>query len=143
MTERLTIGEGERPLPLVDDESRPFWVAGRDGMLSFVSCNACGALLHPPAPVCRYCKSGDLGRRSIAGTGVVVGYSVNHQQWDPKFPVPYAVATVAMDEDSRVRLTTNLVDVDLEDLRVGMRGRSPIRPPRGRLDPLLRSERRA
>ena len=121
MTERLTIGEGERPLPLVDDESRPFWEAGRDGMLSFVSCNVCGALLHPPPPVCRYCKSTDLGRRSISGAGIVVGYSVNYQQWDPKFPVPYVVATVAMDEDSRVRLTTNLVDIDVEDIRVGMR----------------------
>jgi acetyl-CoA acetyltransferase/uncharacterized OB-fold protein len=121
LTERLTIGEGERPLPLVDDESRAFWEAGRDGMLSFVLCHTCGALLHPPTPVCRYCKSGDLGRKSISGTGIVVGFSINYQQWDPKFPVPYAVATVAMDEDPRVRLTTNLVDVDIEDLRVGMR----------------------
>jgi acetyl-CoA acetyltransferase/uncharacterized OB-fold protein len=111
----------ERPLPLVDDDSRPFWEAGRDGSLSFVSCSACGALLHPPAPICRYCRSSDLGRRSVPGRGTVVGYTVNHQQWDRRFPPPYCLATVALDEDPRVRLTTNLVDVDTEDLRVGMK----------------------
>jgi acetyl-CoA acetyltransferase/uncharacterized OB-fold protein len=111
----------ERPLPLLDDESRPFWEAGQAGMLSFVACNSCGALLHPPAPVCRYCRSRDLSRREVAGSGVVVGFSVNHQQWDPRFPPPYCVATVALDADTRVRLTTNIVDVDTDDLRVGMR----------------------
>ncbi len=111
----------ERPLPLLDEESRPFWEAGREGVLSFVSCNSCMALLHPPAPVCRYCRSGDLGRRSVAGRGVVVGFTINHQQWDPRFPPPYCVATVALEEDPRVRLTTNIVDVEIGELRVGMR----------------------
>lgn len=121
MAQKLTMENVVRPLPLVDDESRPFWDAGRDGSLSFVGCNGCGALLHPPAPVCRYCRSGDLGRRSVSGRGVVVGVTVNHQQWDPRFPPPYAVAMVALDEDHRVRLTTNLVDVDAAEVRVGMR----------------------
>ena len=111
----------ERPLPLLDDESRPFWEAGQAGMLSFVGCDSCGALLHPPAPVCRYCRSRHLSRREVPGRGVVVGFSVNHQQWDPRFPPPYCVATVALDADTRVRLTTNIVDVDTDDLRVGMR----------------------
>jgi acetyl-CoA acetyltransferase/uncharacterized OB-fold protein len=117
----LMMDNVERPLPLLDDESRPFWEAGQAGVLSFVGCNSCGALLHPPAPVCRYCRSRDLSRREVAGRGVVVGFSVNHQQWDPRFPPPYCVATVAIDADPRVRLTTNIVDVDTDDLRVGMR----------------------
>jgi acetyl-CoA acetyltransferase/uncharacterized OB-fold protein len=121
VTDRLTMENIERPLPLLDEESRPFWEAGRDGMLSFISCNACGALLHPPQPVCRYCRSGDLGRRSVSGRGVVVGVTVSQQQWDPRFPPPYAVALVALDADPRVRVTTNIVDVDVAELRVGMR----------------------
>lgn len=120
---RLTMDGVERPLPLLDDESRPFWEAGRDGLLSFVSCHACGALLHPPGPVCRYCRSGDLGRRQVDGGAIVVGFSVNHQMWDPRFPPPYAVATVALEEDPRVRLTTNIVEVEEAELRVGMRVR--------------------
>jgi acetyl-CoA acetyltransferase/uncharacterized OB-fold protein len=118
---RFTMDAVDRPLPLVDDDSRPFWEAGQDGALSFVSCNSCGALLHPPAPVCRYCRSQDLGRRQVDARGVVAGFTVNHQQWDPRFPPPYVVATVVLEEDPRVRLTTNIVDVAADDLRVGMR----------------------
>jgi acetyl-CoA acetyltransferase/uncharacterized OB-fold protein len=111
----------ERPLPLLDDESRPFWEAGRHGMLSFACCNECDALLHPPQPVCRYCRSTDLGRREVPGDGVVAGVTVNHQPWDPRFPPPYAVATVVLNADPRVRLTTNIIDADIAGLRVGMR----------------------
>lgn len=118
---KVTMEGVDRPLPLVDDESRAFWEAGRDGVLSFVSCNSCGALLHPPTPVCRYCRSQDLGWRSVDGRGLVVGFTVNHQQWDPRFPTPYVVATVALEADPRVRLTTNIVDVAVEELRVGMK----------------------
>jgi acetyl-CoA acetyltransferase/uncharacterized OB-fold protein len=121
VTERLTMDGVDRPLPLLDDDSRPFWQAGEHGLLSFVSCNACGALLHPPQPVCRYCRSSDLGRRSVSGEGVVAGVTVDRQQWDPAFVPPYAVAVVALDVDPRVRVMTNLVDVDVDDVRVGMR----------------------
>ncbi|WP_007516218.1 MULTISPECIES: thiolase C-terminal domain-containing protein [Pseudofrankia] len=121
MTRMLTMENVERSLPLLDEESRPFWEAGRDGLLSFVCCDGCGALLHPPQPVCRYCRSTDLGRREVPGSGVVAGVTVNHQPWDPRMPPPYAVATVVLDADPRVRLTTNLVDVDADELRVGMR----------------------
>jgi acetyl-CoA acetyltransferase/uncharacterized OB-fold protein len=118
----------DRPLPLVDDDSRPFWEAGRNGVLSFVSCNMCGSLLHPPQPVCRYCRSTDLGRRTVVGDGVVIGVTTNHHPWDPRFPTPYVVALVSLDADPRLRLTTNLVDVDTDDLRVGMRVKPRFEP---------------
>ena len=51
----------------------------------------------------------------------MVGFTVNHVQWDARFPPPYAVVTVALDEDPRVRLTSNIVDVDPAEIRVGMR----------------------
>ena len=111
----------ERPLPVVDDESRAFWEAGRDGVLRFSACRACGALLHPPVPVCRYCRSGDIGGRDVSGRGVVVGVTVNHHQWDPRFSPPFVIATVAIEEDPRVRVVTNLVDVAPDEVRVGMR----------------------
>ena len=125
MTDRLTMSEGySRPLPVVDDQNAHFWHAGADGVLRFSRCNDCGALLHPPPPVCRYCRSGDIGVADVSGRGVVIGFTVNHQLWDPRFPPPYVVATVAVEEDTRVRLVTNLVDVDPEALRVGMRVRA-------------------
>jgi acetyl-CoA acetyltransferase len=47
--------------------------------------------------------------------------TINHQQWDARYPPPFAIATVAIDADPRVRVITNLVDVAPEDARVGMR----------------------
>jgi acetyl-CoA acetyltransferase/uncharacterized OB-fold protein len=121
MTGPITMEHADRPLPLLDDANRPFWEAGKDGMLCFASCRSCGALLHPPVPVCRYCRSTDIGRKNVDASGTVVGVTVNHQPWDPRFPPPYVIAVVAIDADTRVRLVTNLVDVTAEDARVGMR----------------------
>ncbi|HWE55443.1 MAG TPA: OB-fold domain-containing protein [Acidimicrobiales bacterium] len=117
----LTMDGCTRPLPVVDDDNRDYWEAGAEGMLSFASCAGCDALLHPPVPVCRYCRSSEQARRMVPGDGVVIGYSVNHQLWDPRFPPPYCVAVVALDADPRVRITTNIVDVAESDLEVGMR----------------------
>jgi len=124
MAEKLMMTGVERVLPLVDDESRAFWEAGRDGVLRFGGCNQCGALLHPPAPVCRYCHSQDLGVRDVEPTGVVVGVTVNHQAWDARYAPPYIIANVAIDADPRVRLVTNLIDLEPGEARVGMRVRA-------------------
>src|SRR5262245_20310273 len=128
MGEKLTMQGAKRVLPLVDDESRPFWEAGRDGVLRFPECKGCGALQHPPGPVCRYCRSQDLAIRDVGPTGVVVGLTINHQVWDARFVPPFAIATVAIDADPRVRLITNLVDLAPEDARVGMRVRARFEP---------------
>src|SRR5687767_5530377 len=108
----------QRPLPLVDDQSRAFWEAGRDGVLRFAKCNGCEALLHPPQPVCRYCRSEDIGTGEVSGRGVVVGATVNHQMWDPRFQPPFAIVTVAIEEDPRVRVLSNLIDVTEDEVRV-------------------------
>lgn len=121
MTEKLTMAGVPRPLPLVTDDNRAFWEAGRDGVLRFSACRSCGALLHPPVPVCRYCRSEDIGTRDVGTGATVVGVTVNHHPWDPRFPPPYVIATVAIDDDPRVRLLTNLVDVEPDQARVGLR----------------------
>ena len=112
-----------RPLPVVDDDNAHFWRGGADGVLRFKRCNACGALLHPPPPVCRYCRSQDIGVADVSGRGVVIGVTVNHQLWDPRFPPPFVIAIVAIEEDPRVRVLTNLVGVAPEAAHVGMRVR--------------------
>ena len=120
MDEKLTMEGVDRALPVVDDDSRPFWEAGRDGVLRFTACNQCDALLHPPSPVCRYCRSGDLTVRDVPPTGVVVGVTVNHQQWDARYTPPFVIANIAIDADPRVRVVSNLVDIAASEARVGM-----------------------
>jgi len=110
-----------RPLPLLTFDNEFFWASGADGTLRFQQCGDCGALLHPPRPLCSYCRSTNLTTTAVGGTGVLIGYTVNHQPWTPSFPPPYVVGLVAIDEDPRVRLTTNIVDCEADDLFIGMR----------------------
>jgi acetyl-CoA acetyltransferase/uncharacterized OB-fold protein len=120
---RISMEGAARPLPVVDETNAFYWTAGADGVLRFQQCQSCQALLHPPQPLCRYCRSEDLGVTEVEGTGTVIGVSVNHQRWTPEFEPPYVVASVAIDDDPRVHVLTNLVDVDPEDVEVGQRVR--------------------
>ena len=108
-----------RPLPLVTDENEFFWTSGADGTLRLQECKACDALIHPPAPVCRYCRSRDMGVRAVSGKATLAGFTVNHRFSLPGLPAPYVVAQVAIAEDPRVRLTTNIVDCDPDRLELG------------------------
>lgn len=108
-----------RPLPLVTDENEFFWTSGADGALRLQECRACESLIHPPAPVCRYCRSRDMGVRAVSGSATLAGFTVNHRFSLPGLPAPYVVAQVAIAEDPRVRLTTNIVECDPDRLELG------------------------
>ncbi|MFF8450042.1 OB-fold domain-containing protein [Streptomyces leeuwenhoekii] len=109
-----------RPLPQPDQESAFFWASGRDGRLRLRSCTACSALIHPPQPVCRHCRGRDTKIREVSGRARLIGFTVNHRFAVPGLPTPFVVAQVALEEDPRVRLTTNVVGHPPEDLRLGM-----------------------
>ncbi len=108
-----------RPLPQITAENEYFWTAGADGRLRLQECQGCQALIHPPAPICRYCRSHDIGVRAVSGKGTLAGFTVNHRFGFPDLPPPYVVAQVAIAEDPRVRLTTNVVDCDPDELELG------------------------
>ncbi|MEH0421290.1 thiolase C-terminal domain-containing protein [Streptomyces sp. B21-083] len=113
--------EAVRPQPEFRQETEFFWTSGRDGRLRFQACTACRALIHPPQPVCRYCRAHDIQVGEVSGFANLIGFTVNHRFPFPGLPTPFVVAQVAIEEDPRVRLTTNVVDCAPEDLRIGMR----------------------
>ncbi|WP_199747878.1 thiolase C-terminal domain-containing protein [Actinomadura sp. WAC 06369] len=110
-----------RPLPRLTPENEFFWTSGADGRLRVQECEACSALIHPPQPVCRYCRGTALGVREVSGRATLIGFTVNHRFGLPGLPAPYVVAQVALEDDPRVRLTTNAVGCDPGDLVLGMR----------------------
>jgi acetyl-CoA acetyltransferase/uncharacterized OB-fold protein len=113
-------GPARRPLPLLTATNEFFWTSGADGRLRLQRCASCSALIHPPAPACRYCRGDDLDVAVVSGRGTLVGFTVNHRFGLPGLPPPYVVAQVAVAEDPRVRLTTNLVGCDPEQLALGL-----------------------
>ncbi|MET9214111.1 MULTISPECIES: thiolase C-terminal domain-containing protein [unclassified Nocardia] len=119
MTEDGTPASG-RPLPQLGPDNEFFWTAGADGVLRIQECHSCAALLHPPQPVCRYCRGSELGVRELSGRATLIAYTVNHRFAVPGLDPPYVVATVAPVEDTRVRLTTNIVAAEPDSLELGM-----------------------
>jgi acetyl-CoA acetyltransferase len=55
----------------------------------------------------------------VSGRGTVVASTVNQHQWLPDFPPPYAIAIVALAEDPDVRLTTNVIGCEPDDVHIG------------------------
>jgi acetyl-CoA acetyltransferase/uncharacterized OB-fold protein len=110
-----------RPLPLVTADNEFYWSSGADGRLRLQECESCAALVHPPQPVCRYCRGHELGVKAVSGYATLIGFTVSHRYTLPGLPQPYVVAQVAIEEDPRVRLTTNAVECDPEQLELGMR----------------------
>ncbi len=110
-----------RLLPQVTPWNEHFWHGGADGELRFLRCGSCGYYVHPPSPLCPECLSRDLSPEAVSGRAVVHTFTVNHQPWIPGFDPPYVVAIVELDEQEGLRLTTNLVSCEPEDVSIGMR----------------------
>ncbi|MEE3064676.1 MAG: OB-fold domain-containing protein [Actinomycetota bacterium] len=100
-------------------ENEFFWTSGADGKLRLQECKACKSLIHPPAPVCRYCRSLDIGVRAVSGQATLAGFTINERFSLPGLVAPYVIAQVAIAEDPRVRLTTNIVDCEPDQLELG------------------------
>lgn len=108
-----------RPLPELTFSNEFFWTAGADDVLRIQDCRTCDALIHPPQPVCRYCRGRDMGVRDVSGKATLTAFTVNHRFGFVDLPPPYVVAQVALVEDPRVRLTTNIVECEPDELRLG------------------------
>ncbi|MUL67983.1 3-ketoacyl-CoA thiolase [Mycobacterium sp. CBMA 234] len=107
------------PLPQVTPENEFYWTAGADGALRVTECENCNALVHPPAPACRHCRERKMGIRTVSGLATLIGFTINERFSIPGLAAPYVVAQVALVEDPRVRLTTNIIDCDPEQLELG------------------------
>ncbi|MQY27678.1 thiolase C-terminal domain-containing protein [Nocardia aurantia] len=110
-----------RPLPQLTLLNEFFWTSGEDGQLRIQECRSCESLIHPPQPVCRYCHGHDMGVRVVSGTGTLAGFTINHRFPLPGVPTPFVIAQVALTDDPRIRLTTNIIDADPEQLELGQR----------------------
>jgi hypothetical protein len=69
---------------------------------------------------CWRCRSRNVAPETASGRATVAAYTINHHPWLPGFPPPYIVAIVELQDSPDVRLTTNIVECDIEDVHVGM-----------------------
>ena len=119
----MTGSSAYRPLPALTPRSEPYWKSGADACLRLQRCRSCRRFHHPPGPVCPYCLGSELDWESVSGAGTIYTFTLNHQPWYPGWSTPYVVASVKLDEQDDLRLTTNVVGCRPEDVRIGQRVR--------------------
>jgi len=108
------------PLPALEPETEQFWRACRAGRLEITRCRGCGWYVHPPRPVCPRCHGREVGWEAVSGKATVVSHTVNHQRWMPGVEVPYVIGLVELVEQADLRLTTNLLGLAPDGIRIGM-----------------------
>ena len=110
------------PQPLPDADTAPFWQATADGRLAICRCQVCGTWHQPPLERCRSC-AGATAFEPVSGRGTVYTFIVQRQPAVVGYfdVVPYAVGLVDLDEQHALRLPGRVVDIDPDDVHIGMR----------------------
>ena len=110
----------KRPVPRIDEESRPFWKACARHELYIQKCKNCGTAFYYPRGFCPEDLSADFEWVKCSGKGKVYTYTVTRQNQSAGFrdKVPYVMAYVELEEG--IRMLTNIVDCDPKDVAVGM-----------------------
>jgi len=110
-----------RPVvPVANFDTQPFWDGCARGELLLQRCGGCGALRHPPSPICPICLSAKHEWVAASGRGTVYTFVVVRETrargWDKM--VPYVVAVIALEEGPR--MLSNLVNVAPEAVKIEM-----------------------
>ncbi|MGB7542453.1 MAG: OB-fold domain-containing protein, partial [Burkholderiales bacterium] len=96
----------------------------REGQLLLKRCTACGELHYYPRAICPFCSSERTEWVSAEGYGRIYSFSVMRRAAQP-----YAIAYVTLNEG--ITILTNLVDCDLDRLRIGDPVRLVFKPAEG------------
>ncbi|GAA0218818.1 hypothetical protein GCM10009527_013780 [Actinomadura nitritigenes] len=120
---------GKYPLrPSIGKDTAFFWDGVNAGELRIQRCADCGALRHPPGPMCPECHSPNRDHVVASGRGEVHSYVVHHHPPVPGRTPPYAVAVVQLEEG--VRIVGNVNGCPPDEVRIGM----PVRLVFERMD---------
>jgi hypothetical protein len=121
----LLAKERKIPPPAVNPENQAFFDAAAYGKLLIKYCNACKEFHHYPRALCPFCFSDKTEWRDAKGSGTVHTWSVLRRG----VPVAYCIAYVTLDEG--VSMLTNIVDCDLDAVKIGMRVKVVFKPTDG------------
>ena len=105
-----TIQGLERPAPVANALTKPFWDACNERRLVLQNCPACSRLHYPPTQKCAKCGSDKLVWKEVQGKGHIDVYFVIRDSRIKGFqsaqPVNFAVIT--LDEDPGINFLSNL-----------------------------------
>jgi uncharacterized OB-fold protein len=101
--------------PALNPGDQPYFDAAAEGKLMLKKCADCGQHHHYPRALCPFCMSDRVQWVQAKGTGEIYTFSVSRRAG----PVVYCIAYVTLDEG--VKMMTNIVDCDLDSIKVGQK----------------------
>lgn len=109
-----------KPLPVADRDTVPFWEALKRHEFVLRKCQECGQFHHPPRRYCPTCWSENVEWATASGNGTLYTYTIARREAHPRFKdaVPYVIAVIELAEGPR--FLSNLVDSDIESLQIGL-----------------------
>ena len=112
-----------KPVPVPTAETRHYWTACRENVLSYQYCVACRRPQFYPRTLCVGCGGARLEWRASRGLGTVHAVTVVYRAPTAAFraEVPYAIALVDLDEG--FRMMANVVGGAPETVAIGDRVR--------------------
>jgi hypothetical protein len=110
----------QKPLPVLDEASQPFFAGAREQRLMIQRCSICGAVMWPVKTHCTDCLSTEVAWVQASGRATLYSFVLMHQIYHPGFAseAPYNIAEVDLAEGLRV--ITNIIDCPNDQLRIGM-----------------------
>ena len=103
------------PPPQGNPETQPFWDAARDGKFLIKRCKACGEAHYFPRSICPFCFSDNTVWEESLGEGEIYTFSLMRKSASG----PFAIAFVTLKEGPS--LQTNIVDCDMDKLKIGQK----------------------
>jgi len=109
-----------KPVPTIDEWTRPYWDAARAGKLTIQRCGDCGRHVFYPRHSCPFCSSDRLEWIQASGRGAVYTFTVVHNNAPSPFlgDMPFVIAVVRLEEG--VQMMTNIVGCHPGEVRCDM-----------------------
>jgi len=109
-----------KPLPLINEETRPYWEYCRKHELRMQQCKQCGYIRFPVSVICPACHSMEAEWAKLSGKGTVYSFTIYRVPYHPAFKddIPYVVAIIQLEEGPRME--SNIIGCKVEEVRMEM-----------------------
>lgn len=100
-------------------DNKWWWEACDDGKVLIQRCQSCGALRHPPRPMCGECQSMEWDSIESTLDGEVLSHTEIHHPKIPGYQYPLVCAVIKLAEGTN--LVANIVGCSPSDVQIGMK----------------------
>lgn len=114
----------QKPIPLKNEDNKPYWDAADQHKLMLQKCNDCNAYAHPPGPTCASCGSDKMTWEDFGSdvTATIYSYIITYRPFLPGFQddLPTIIALGKLDKAPEVKIMCNVRNCSDKDVKVDM-----------------------